>query len=394
MSSDNTSASTNQSTSRDPPPTYSSIHAPQLTAPHQGKPSNEHVESIVKVNNAIRQKRAESIPITAITTRSSDHAVDVNDGVHISDSTVSVPHPQERRQQDPPQTPSHETQIQPPVQEPDSTLRNRKNTAVNDHPVRRGPIVPSITPNDGGGGGSTPPASGRSTSTTPRCGSWLCVLIALLTSLSLLVGVYTVVSQQQLINDLLSDLQAVNSKLVGQQELINDHQTELQAVNSKLVSQQELINEHQSDFDRFQTDSTHFDFDAVFGQQPEFYLDESRSLNLATICDTIRKVRGVANLLSANAPIHGWNGHLLLNSNNIEIEGAMAFAKAVKMSKTLRHLDLTGNNIRDEGAKAIAEAVKMSQTLTHLRVDLNHLGDVGRAQIRTAWNARSDHLHL
>lgn len=63
-----------------------------------------------------------------------------------------------------------------------------------------------------------------------------------------------------------------------------------------------------------------------------------------------------------------------LGRNNVGDRGAVAIARAVKSSRTIKSLRLQRNSIGKEGGRALAEAIQANDTLTLFNVSLNSLG--------------------
>ena len=72
---------------------------------------------------------------------------------------------------------------------------------------------------------------------------------------------------------------------------------------------------------------------------------------------------------------------LNLYDNQIQDGGAIQLAQALKVNNTLTSLDLEYNEIQDEGAIQLAEALKVNNTLTSLYLGGNQIKDGGAIQL-------------
>ena len=68
---------------------------------------------------------------------------------------------------------------------------------------------------------------------------------------------------------------------------------------------------------------------------------------------------------------------LVISSNKISDDGAIAFSKCLKTNTTLIELDMSRNNITCKGASVIAEAIQVNTALQKLNISLNKISDDG-----------------
>ena len=91
--------------------------------------------------------------------------------------------------------------------------------------------------------------------------------------------------------------------------------------------------------------------------------------------------------LAANASLTD----LKLEYNGLQDEGVTAVCKGIQSNKDtkLASLNISRNGVGPEGAKSVAAMVAVTASLTKIDVRLNALGDDGKAALRKAVEGRS-----
>ena len=78
------------------------------------------------------------------------------------------------------------------------------------------------------------------------------------------------------------------------------------------------------------------------------------------------------------------------------VPGAMAFAGALRMNKTVKEISFENNEVGDDGAAALADALKVNKTVKRIHLNANGIGDAGAAAFADTLkiNSTLKHVHL
>lgn len=86
--------------------------------------------------------------------------------------------------------------------------------------------------------------------------------------------------------------------------------------------------------------------------------------------------------------------HLLLNSNSINIKGAMQLADSLKDNQFLKYLEIADNEINNQGAIAFGVALTCNKTLEHLNISKNYISSEGAKSIANGLSNNYSLKHL
>ena len=85
---------------------------------------------------------------------------------------------------------------------------------------------------------------------------------------------------------------------------------------------------------------------------------------------------------------------LIVTSNRISDDGAIAFSECLKTNTTLIEFDLSENIITHKGASAIAEALMVNETLQKLNISHNRISDEGAIAFSECLNTNTTLIEL